>query len=89
MEQVYCIYEAHPDPDGWTDFQLVSVCTTMEKAKELINKCKDIIVKKGVHPSMNETNNYTYVGYRDDCNNGYLYGFGGYVIEVTDTNVLL
>jgi hypothetical protein len=89
MEIVYCIYEVHPDADGWPDYNLLSICSSIEKAKEIISSRKNV-VKKPIHPSMNETNNYTYIGYREDSNTGnYLYGFGGYIIELTEVDKII
>lgn len=90
MKTIYCIYEVHPDSDGWPDYNLISICSSIEKAKEIISNCKNNVIKKPFHSSMNESNNYAYIGYREDCNNGnYLYGFGGYIIEVTEIDSII
>jgi len=84
MSIVYCVYTVYPNDDGWPDYSLFSICTTIDKCNELINKYKPLKCSKPIHSSMNESNNYTYIGNREDCNHNYLYGFGGYIIEETE-----
>lgn len=86
---VYCVYTAYPESDGWPVYSLISICTTENKAKELISTLKKQVAQKPVHSTMDETNNYTYVGYRDECSHNYINSFGGYVIELTEMDKII
>lgn len=83
---VYCVFEAMISVDGYCDWEFHGVASTLEKAHAII---ADFVDPNGrcIHPSMNSSNNYTYVGTRMDCVKYYNieeHDFGGsmgYVIE--------
>ena len=75
------------DGYGYTAFKYLRSFSTLEKAinyvKEIFNEDDDVTTP--VHDSMNESNNFTYVGERENCSDylSYHTRYGGYVIEPT------
>ena len=87
MDQVYCVFRATGEGDGCSIFDLMSICQTIEKCNEIIaNDNKDYYLSNQkidlVYYSMDKSNNYTYIGKREDCKTDCRYfHLGGYVIE--------
>jgi hypothetical protein len=76
---VYCAFRVYGDGDSYTSFDFLFVTDTVESAIKLLPK-NEIKYVDCVHSSMNENNNYVYVGSRQNCRNDCA-SFGGYVIE--------
>jgi hypothetical protein len=75
-QSVYCVFNVRSDGDGYNSFDLLEVCATIEAAKRIVNaelSCLSILPTKDdvAHHTMTEENNYTYIGYTDDCNGGF------------------
>ena len=83
---VYCVFETIVDGDGYNHFELLSVCENVEVSKSYIKKHYEsnpsmIRNVSPCHPTMNETNYYTYLGKRSDCSIDGNCSLSGFIIE--------
>ena len=64
----FCVFEAMVGADGYCDWEFRGVASTLEKAHTII---AEFVEPDGrcIHPSMNRSNHYTYVGTRMECAN--------------------
>ncbi len=95
--QVFVIFKSFGDGDGYTQFKILEICHTLEKAQEIIVAYFDDKLLKRIkeyasekrqwpeslcHDSISKENNYTFVGKRSECKECFIEDdFGGYVIE--------
>jgi hypothetical protein len=88
MDKVYVVFVAYSEHKR-TVFGMEVICSSVETAIDYILSKYDYDDEETyvpVHDSMNEENNYIYVGYRSDCWRKLPYGSGGFIIE--EMNVL-
>ena len=85
---VYCVFEVFGDGDSYNYFDLLSVCENVDVSKSYIKKHYESLNPSTIrnvtpcHPTMNETNYYTYLGKRSDCSIDGNYGcLSGFIIE--------
>ena len=86
--KVYAVFSAYGDGDWYTTFDLFAITADLESAKEKIalshkDRSKNAQKFDIIHEDMNESNNYTYIGKRENCKEG-CYALSGYVIEEFD-----
>jgi hypothetical protein len=85
--KVYVVFTACDDESGWTDFEFETVCSSVENAIDYILLTYwGINITEPVHPSMNENNNWIYIGKRDDCKQSSPSSLGGFIIEEMTMN---
>lgn len=81
---VWAVFIAFGDGDDWTQFNLISMCNSVKSAQEKIALSLSLNEKiyecDLIHKDMNSSNNYTYIGDREDCKTDCC-GFSGFVIE--------
>ena len=98
MNKAYAVFSVFGDGDSYSRFGLEGLSFSLAGAKKMIANLEDKVgysskildathnplssVQRLVHKNMNKSNNYTYVGTREDVNSMHNYGdFGGYVVE--------
>lgn len=87
--KVYSVYEVNGSGHGDTEFNQIAIAKTEDVAKRFI---ADFIVvgfkpDGTAHPSMNESNNWTYFGSRYDDSVNSIIGYnqsGGFIVEETE-----
>lgn len=88
-EYVYAVLEAEEDGDGYLDYNLLTVGKNIDVCRSYIAKYIEdragmtTKIVTGVHPSMNASNQWIYVGTRKECMvfSGDCDRVGGFVIE--------
>ena len=95
--KVYCVFECWGEGDSYTVFDLKGVAKDLnaahQKVAELLHQHLSVhavnvpenIEDNRIHKSMSATNNWSYVGKREDCKDMCNWTeLGGWVIEETD-----
>jgi len=92
--QVYAVFVVYGEGYGYTAFDLIGLATSETAARQVVQDHLDKISQRGkiefspVHPSMNQENNFTFFGSRNDPQGkSYLSWskLGGFVVEKMET----